>query len=74
MPVYPLAHINRPAVTRYLCAPRMRRCRVKGSAHLLPREPRAWGQALGDALRQDGSELFLGVHAEVPRGEGDQYL
>jgi pyruvate/2-oxoglutarate dehydrogenase complex dihydrolipoamide dehydrogenase (E3) component len=46
---------------------------VEGSAHVLPREPPALGEALADALREDGIELALGVHATAARREGEQY-
>ncbi len=36
---------------------------VEGAEHLLPREPRALGEALGTALRADGIDLHIGVHA-----------
>jgi pyruvate/2-oxoglutarate dehydrogenase complex dihydrolipoamide dehydrogenase (E3) component len=47
---------------------------VEGSAHILSREPRPLGEALGDVLRQDGVELALGVHATAARREGDDYV
>jgi dihydrolipoamide dehydrogenase len=47
---------------------------VEGSAHLLPREPRPFGEALADALRRDGVELVLGVQATAARYEGEQYV
>src|SRR3712207_2274804 len=46
---------------------------VEGSVHVLPREPRPLGQALGDALRRDGVELVLGARATAARREGGQY-
>ena len=46
---------------------------VEGTAHLLPREPQALGEALADALRRDGVELALGVHATTARREGERY-
>ena len=46
---------------------------VEGTAHLLPREPQALGEALADALRRDGVELALGVHATAARREGERY-
>jgi dihydrolipoamide dehydrogenase len=46
---------------------------VEGGAYLLPREPRPLGEALADALRRDGVELALGVHATAARHEGGQY-
>jgi pyruvate/2-oxoglutarate dehydrogenase complex dihydrolipoamide dehydrogenase (E3) component len=44
------------------------------STHLLSREPRQLGEALGDVLRRDGVELALGVHATAARREGSDYL
>jgi pyruvate/2-oxoglutarate dehydrogenase complex dihydrolipoamide dehydrogenase (E3) component len=36
---------------------------VEGQEHLLPREPRPLGEALGEALAVDGVELHFGQHA-----------
>jgi pyruvate/2-oxoglutarate dehydrogenase complex dihydrolipoamide dehydrogenase (E3) component len=47
---------------------------VEGADRLLAREPAALGDALGDALRRDGIELHLGVHATAARREGDDYV
>jgi dihydrolipoamide dehydrogenase len=47
---------------------------VGNGAHVLPREPRSLGEALGDALRADGVELVLGVHASAARRDGDRYF
>src|SRR5436190_4759274 len=47
---------------------------VEGAAHILPREPRPLGEALADALRRDGVELALGVHATAARREGQHYV
>ncbi|HEX3162371.1 MAG TPA: NAD(P)/FAD-dependent oxidoreductase [Pseudolabrys sp.] len=47
---------------------------VEGAAHLLPREPRPLGEALADALRRDGVELALDVHATSARREGEHYF
>jgi pyruvate/2-oxoglutarate dehydrogenase complex dihydrolipoamide dehydrogenase (E3) component len=46
---------------------------VEGAAHVLPREPRPLGDALGEVLRRDGIELALGVRATSARREGEQY-
>jgi dihydrolipoamide dehydrogenase len=46
---------------------------VEGAAHVLPREPRPLGEALAEALRRDGVELALGVHATAARREGEHY-
>jgi pyruvate/2-oxoglutarate dehydrogenase complex dihydrolipoamide dehydrogenase (E3) component len=47
---------------------------VEGAAHLLSREPPPLGEALADALRRDGVELALGVHATSARREGERYV
>ena len=40
---------------------------VEGAEHVLAREPAPLGHALGEELRQDGIELFLGIHATAAR-------
>jgi dihydrolipoamide dehydrogenase len=47
---------------------------IEGAEHLLPREPRPLGEALADALRRDGIELALGVHATAARRDGEHYF
>src|SRR4051794_4242178 len=48
---------------------------VEGADHLLPREPRALGEKLGEALEADGIELCFGQHASaVSRDNGDYVL
>ena len=47
---------------------------VEGAAHVLSREPRPLGEALGEVLRRDGIELVLGVHATAARREGEKYI
>ena len=47
---------------------------VEGSAHVLSREPRRLGEALGEVLRQDGVEFAFGVHATAARREGNDYF
>jgi len=47
---------------------------IEGSEHVLPREPRPLGEALGDVLRRDGVEIALGVQATAARREGEDYL
>jgi pyruvate/2-oxoglutarate dehydrogenase complex dihydrolipoamide dehydrogenase (E3) component len=47
---------------------------VDATAHLLPREPRALGVALADALRRDGVELALGVRATAAGPKGKHYV
>jgi pyruvate/2-oxoglutarate dehydrogenase complex dihydrolipoamide dehydrogenase (E3) component len=45
-----------------------------GAHHVLAREPAPLGEALGEALRRDGIELVLGVHATAARREGEDYV
>ena len=47
---------------------------VEGADRVLPREPAPLGQALAEALRQDGIELMLGMHASAARREGDEFV
>jgi pyruvate/2-oxoglutarate dehydrogenase complex dihydrolipoamide dehydrogenase (E3) component len=47
---------------------------VEGAPHILAHEPAALGEALGEALRADGIELLLGVHATAARREGGDYV
>jgi pyruvate/2-oxoglutarate dehydrogenase complex dihydrolipoamide dehydrogenase (E3) component len=48
---------------------------VEGMDHLLPREPRPLGDALGEALAAEGIELCFGQHAStVRRDDGDYVL
>ena len=47
---------------------------VEGSEHLLPREPTPLGEALGEALRDEGVELVLGVRAAAARREDEEYI
>jgi dihydrolipoamide dehydrogenase len=47
---------------------------VEGAEHVLAREPAPLGEALGEVLRRDGIELFLGMHATAARREGDDYV
>jgi pyruvate/2-oxoglutarate dehydrogenase complex dihydrolipoamide dehydrogenase (E3) component len=47
---------------------------VGGMDHLLPREPKALGDALGSALAADGIELCFGEHASGVRRDGDEYV
>ena len=47
---------------------------VEGEAHVLAREPAPLGEALGEALRSDGNELVLGVHATAARREGKEFI
>ena len=47
---------------------------VEGAPHLLSHEAQALGEALGEVLRNDGIELYLGVHASAARREGEDYV
>src|SRR5512142_2631983 len=47
---------------------------IGGADRVLPREPAPLGEALGQALRRDGIELMLGMHATAARREGDEYV
>ncbi len=47
---------------------------VEAAAHVLAREPAPLGEALGEVLRRDGAELFLGVHATAARRDGEDYV
>ena len=47
---------------------------VEGADRVLPREPAPLGQALSEALRRDGIELMLGMHASAARREGEEYV
>jgi len=47
---------------------------VEGMDHLLPREPRALGDALGEVLAAEGIELHFGQYAAAARREGADYV
>jgi pyruvate/2-oxoglutarate dehydrogenase complex dihydrolipoamide dehydrogenase (E3) component len=47
---------------------------LEGGEHVLPREPRALGEALAGALQADGVQLRLGEHASGARRDGDEYV
>jgi dihydrolipoamide dehydrogenase len=47
---------------------------VDGADRVLPREAARLGTALTEALRRDGIELVLGMHASAARREGDEYV
>ena len=46
---------------------------VEGMDHLLPREPKPLGDALGEALAAEGIELHFGQHAKSARRDNDGY-
>jgi pyruvate/2-oxoglutarate dehydrogenase complex dihydrolipoamide dehydrogenase (E3) component len=47
---------------------------VEGMDHVLPREPKPLGDALGRALEADGIELHFGEHASGVRRDRDEYV
>jgi len=47
---------------------------VEGASHVLAREPKPLGDALGEELRRDGIELLLGVQATAARRDGEDYV
>ncbi len=47
---------------------------VEMGDHLLPREPRSLGEALGDALRRDGTELVMRASATHARHDGSDFV
>jgi pyruvate/2-oxoglutarate dehydrogenase complex dihydrolipoamide dehydrogenase (E3) component len=47
---------------------------VEGADRVIPREPAPLGTALSEALRRDGIELVLGMHATAARREGEEYV
>jgi pyruvate/2-oxoglutarate dehydrogenase complex dihydrolipoamide dehydrogenase (E3) component len=47
---------------------------VEGSDHVLSREPKRLGDALGERLSGEGIELRFGVHATSARRDGDDYV
>jgi pyruvate/2-oxoglutarate dehydrogenase complex dihydrolipoamide dehydrogenase (E3) component len=47
---------------------------VEGMDHVLPREPRTLGDALGEVLGREGVELRFGQHASAARREGNDYV
>jgi pyruvate/2-oxoglutarate dehydrogenase complex dihydrolipoamide dehydrogenase (E3) component len=47
---------------------------VEGMDHLLPREPKPLGDALGEALEVEGIELHFGQHASAARRDGGDYV
>jgi pyruvate/2-oxoglutarate dehydrogenase complex dihydrolipoamide dehydrogenase (E3) component len=47
---------------------------VEGMDHLLPREPKPLGDALGEALATEGIELCFGQHASAARRDDGEYV
>jgi pyruvate/2-oxoglutarate dehydrogenase complex dihydrolipoamide dehydrogenase (E3) component len=47
---------------------------VEGMDHLLPREPKPLGDALGEGLAAEGIELHFGQLASSARRDGDDYV
>ena len=47
---------------------------VEGAERVLAREPAPLGEALGEALRRDGIELVLGVHATAASRDGEDFV
>jgi dihydrolipoamide dehydrogenase len=47
---------------------------VEGAPHVLPHEPAALGEALGDVLRKEGIELVLDAKATSARRDGDDFI
>jgi pyruvate/2-oxoglutarate dehydrogenase complex dihydrolipoamide dehydrogenase (E3) component len=47
---------------------------VEAAEHVLAREPAPLGTALGEALRRDGIELVLGVHATAASRDGEDFV
>ena len=47
---------------------------VEGMDHVLPREPKPLGEALGEALPRKGSSCCFGQHASAARRDGDDYV
>jgi pyruvate/2-oxoglutarate dehydrogenase complex dihydrolipoamide dehydrogenase (E3) component len=45
-----------------------------GAEHVLGREPRPLGEALGEVLRREGVELALGVSATAARRDGEDFV
>ncbi len=47
---------------------------VEGAERVLSREPTPLGEALGEALRRDGIELVLGIHATAASRDGEEFV
>jgi pyruvate/2-oxoglutarate dehydrogenase complex dihydrolipoamide dehydrogenase (E3) component len=47
---------------------------VEAASHVLAREPEVLGDALGEVMRAEGIEVYLGVQATAARRDGGDYL
>jgi dihydrolipoamide dehydrogenase len=47
---------------------------IEGSEHVLSREPRELGIALGEVLRRDGIEVVVGAHVRGVHRENEQFV
>jgi pyruvate/2-oxoglutarate dehydrogenase complex dihydrolipoamide dehydrogenase (E3) component len=47
---------------------------VEAAPHVLAREPAPLGEALGEVLRRDGIELFVGTQATAAHRDGEDYV
>ena len=47
---------------------------VEAASHVLGRAPAPLGEALGEVLRRDGIELFLGISVTAARRDGEEYV
>jgi pyruvate/2-oxoglutarate dehydrogenase complex dihydrolipoamide dehydrogenase (E3) component len=47
---------------------------AEASSHVLGHEPAPLGEALGEELRGDGVELYLGVRVTAARRDGEEYV
>jgi dihydrolipoamide dehydrogenase len=47
---------------------------VEGAEHVLSREAKPLGEALGEVLQREGIEITVGVHATAARREGEDYV
>src|ERR1700759_5245926 len=47
---------------------------IEGADRLIPREAAPLGEGLSEAMRKDGIELVLGMHASAARREGSDYV
>ena len=47
---------------------------VEGASHVLAREPVPLGEALGEVLRRDGIELYLGTRVTAARRDGADFV